>query len=232
MLKKILGAWKFLSDTLIYIVFPPFCPLCREIVDERGDICFACIEKVVRQDFYSTPPAQIEKVLRLTKYRGGTRELLRKLKFDNDLRVLPTLKKFLEIASTDSKVEEILNGVDVAVFVPLHEERLKQRGYNQTELIFSDWLTARGVRTENFLKRTKQTPRLFKLSPAERRETLKDAFETVEGADVAGKKILIVDDIYTTGATVAECAKALKKANAAQIFVLALASDFGSVESA
>ena len=202
--------------------------LCQEIVDERGDICSACLEKILRQDFFSTPPAQIEKVLRLTKYRGGTRELLRKLKFDNNVKVLPTLKKILEMASADSKVEEILSGVDVAVFVPLHEERLKQRGYNQTELIFSDWLTARGVPAENFLKRTKKTPRLFNLTPAERRETLKDAFEVVEGADVAGKKILIVDDIYTTGATVAECAKALKKNNAAQIFVLALASDFGS----
>lgn len=228
MLNKIFGAWKFLSDTLIYIIFPPFCPICQEIVDERGDICSACLEKIMRQDFFSTPPAQIEKVLRLTKYRDGTRGLLRKLKFENNLKVLPTLKKILEIASTDSKVTEFLKGVDVAVFVPLHEERLNRRGYNQTELIFSDWLTAQGVRAENFLKRTKKTPRLFNLTPAERRETLKDAFEVVEGADVAGKKILIVDDIYTTGATVTECAKSLKKMHAAQIYVLALASDFGS----
>ena len=227
MLEKILGAWNFLSETLMYIIFPPLCPVCREIVDERGDICPACLEKILRKDFNHDSPAPIEKVMRITKYRGGTRNLLRSLKFDNSLKSLPALKKILESVSTDPKVTEFLKGVDMAVFVPLHEERLKQRGYNQTELIFSEWLATMKVPAENILLRTKKTPRLFNLTPAERKKILQDAFEVVDGANVAGKNILIVDDIYTTGATVTECAKALKKVDAAQIFVLAFASDFG-----
>ena len=81
MFEKILGAWNFLSETLLYIIFPPICPICREIVDERGDICPKCLEKILRKDFYPKPNAPIEKVMRITKYRGGTRDLLRKLKF-------------------------------------------------------------------------------------------------------------------------------------------------------
>lgn len=227
MLEKILSAWNFLSETLIYIIFPPFCPVCREILDERGDICPACLEKFLRKDFYPNPPAPIAKVMRLTKYRGGARDLLRSLKFDNSKSSLPTIKTILENVSKDAQVTEFLKGVDVAVFVPLHEDRLKQRGYNQVELIFSDWLTAQNVHVENILIRTKKTPRLFDLTPAERKEMLKGAFEMVDGANVAGKKVLIVDDIYTTGATVTECAVTLKKVDAAQIYVLAFASDFG-----
>ena len=227
MLEKILSAWNFISETLIYIIFPPFCPVCREIVDERGDICPSCLEKILRKDFYPEPSEPIEKVMRITTYRGATRNLLRRLKFDSSKSTLPTLKKILENVSTDAKVTEFLKGVDVAVFVPLHEERLKRRGYNQVDLIFRDWLTAQNVPVENILLRTKKTPHLFDLTPAERKKILHDAFETVDGADVAGKNILIVDDIYTTGATVTECANALKKIGAAQIYVLAFASDFG-----
>ena len=215
-------------DTLIYIIFPPICPVCHEIVDERGDICATCLEKILHIDFYPKPPAQIEKVMRITKYRGGTQKLLRKIKFENSLSTLPVMKKILENISDDETVKDFLKGVDMAVFVPLHAERLKERGYNQVELIFSDWLTAQEIPIENILIRTKKTVHLFDLNPAERKKVLSGAFETVEGADVAGKNILILDDIYTTGATVTECAETLKKIGAAQVKVLAFASDFGN----
>ena len=232
MIEKILSAWKFISETLIYIIFPPFCPVCRKIVDERGDICPECIKKLLYVGFYPEPIEPIEKVMRITKYRGGTRDLLRKLKFDNSLSTLPTLKKILDSVSTDVQVTNFLKNVDVAVFVPLHEERLRERGYNQTELIFADWLKALNIPAENILVRNKKTPHLFDLSPAERRETLHDAFSTVDGANVKGKNVLILDDIYTTGATASECAKVLKKIGATHIYMLALASDFGSMGNA
>ena len=232
MLEKILSAWKFISETLIYIVFPPICPVCQEIMDDRGDICPACLEKILYIDFSPMSPAPIEKVMRITKYRGGTRDLLRKLKFENSLRTLPTLKIILESAVTNAQVTEFLKGIDVAVYVPLHEKRLKERGYNQTELIFSDWLRMLKIPAKNILIRSKKTPHLYNLTPAERRETLKGAFETVDGANIKGKNVLILDDIFTTGATATECAKELKKIGAAQIFMLAFSSDFGAGKNA
>ena len=227
MLEKILNAWNFLSETLSYIIFPTLCPICDEIIDKHDVICTKCIKKIFRKDFYPEPPAPIKKIMRITKYREGIRELLLPIKFEKSLQTLPTMKKILEIASLDEQVKNFLKNVDVAVFVPLHEERLKERGYNQVELIFSDWLIEKNIPVENILLRTKKTPNLFNLTPDERKKVIEGAFETVDGVNISGKNILIVDDIFTTGATVTECAKILKKIDAAQIYVLALASDFG-----
>ena len=217
----------FLKTTLMYLFFPPVCPICKEIVDEYDELCETCASEILCTDLDPNPPLPITEVMRLTKYRDGTRKLLRKLKFDNNTVVLKPIKKILERFSTNINVKNFLKNIDAAVFVPLHAERLRRRGYNQTELIFVDWLASMNVPTKNILIRTKKTPHLFNLSPKERKQILDGAFKVIEGADVAGKNILIVDDIFTTGATSAECAKVLKKIGAAQIFVLAFASDFG-----
>ena len=225
--EKIVDGLKFLQTTLMYLIFPPICPVCKEIAGEYNELCENCAEKILCLDFYPQLALPITKIMRVTKYRNGTRSLLRKLKFDNNRSVLKPIKKILEKVSTNANVINFLKNVDMAVFVPLHEKRLKERGYNQTKLIFGEWLASMNVPPKDILIRTKITPHLFNLSPKERTEILKGAFTTVEGADVADKNILIVDDIYTTGATVRECAAALKKIDAAKIYVLAFASDFG-----
>lgn len=220
---------KFLKTTLIYLIYPPLCPVCQEIVDERYQLCEKCAAQIFRLDTLEKFPSPISGVIRVTQYRGGTRPLLRRLKFDSNRNVLPALQKILYDSSDRAEVKEFLAGINLATFVPLHEKRLRKRGYNQTELIFKDWLTAQNLAAENLILRTKNTPHLYKYKPSERREILKGAFSLVEGADVAGKNILIVDDIYTTGTTAASCAELLKRAGAAKIFVMAFASDFGEV---
>ncbi len=226
MLEKILAAGKFLATTIIYIIYPPLCPICREIVDERGQLCEICATKVFHINTAKNLPENLSGVMRITKYRGGTREILGKLKFENDLSVLPALQKMLAEVSDRDEIQKFLAQVELATFVPIHQKRLKERGYNQTELIFKDWLIAQNLAAENLLIRKKSTPRLYNLKPDERKEILRGAFEVVDGVDVAGKNILIVDDIYTTGATVTECARVLQAAGAAKIFVMAFASDF------
>ena len=215
-----------LWSALIYFLFPPRCPNCREIVDERYQLCAACEEKTLRVDLYSRPPAPIESVLRVTKYRGGSRDLLRKLKFDNNLSVVPALKKILDDVSEREEVLQLLKGVDFAVPVPLHQERIKERGFNQTEKIFGEWLTKKNLPLRNFLIRTKATPKLYDFGRAEREKILADAFAAKERIDLRGKSLLIVDDIFTTGTTCKECAKVLKSLGAEKISVLAFAADF------
>lgn len=228
MLEKITDCLKFLHTTLIYLIYPPICPICQEIVDERYQFCENCAKNIFKLDKEKNFPAPINGVMRITKYRGGTRSLLRRLKFDSNKNVLPTLQKILYSVSDRDEVKNFLAKIDIATFVPLHADRLKKRGYNQTELIFKDWLESMNLLTKNLLLRTKATPHLFKFNPAERKEILKGAFSLAEGVDVAGKNILIVDDIFTTGATAAGCAEVLKNAGANKIFVMALASDFGN----
>ena len=216
-----------LWQAIFYFLFPPRCPNCREIVDERYQLCPTCEEKILRVDFHDRPPAPIRKVLRVTKYRDGSRELLHKLKFDNNLGVIPPLKKILDAVSNREEILNLLNGMDFAVFVPLHQKRLNERGFNQTEKIFEEFLLKKNIPTKNFLIRTQSTPKLYSLGKAEREKILSGVFAPSDNFDLRGKNILIVDDIFTTGTTCRECAKVLKGLGAENIFVLAFASDFG-----
>lgn len=222
---------KFLGElwsAIIYFLFPPRCPNCREIVDERYQLCSACEKKIFRVDFYDRPPAPIDKVLRVTKYRDGSRELLRKLKFDNNLGVVPALKKILDDVANREEILTLLSGVDFVVPVPLHQGRFKERGFNQTEKIFGEWVAKKNLPLKNFLIRTRATPRLYKLGKTEREKLLEGAFAAAGKIDLRGKNILIVDDIFTTGTTCKECAKVLKSLGAEKIFVLAFAANFAN----
>ena len=210
----------------IYFLFPPRCPNCREMVDERYQLCAACGEKILRVDFYPRPPAPIDKVLRVTRYRDGSRALLHKLKFDNNLGVVPALKKILDDVSNREEISKLLRGVDFAVPVPLHQGRFKERGFNQTEKIFGDWLTRKNLPLKNLLIRQLPTPKLFKLGKTEREKVLSGAFAAAEPVDLRGKNVLIVDDIFTTGTTCRECAKVLKSLGAEKISVLTFSADF------
>ena len=226
MLEQFTNVLKFIQTTLIYIVYPPICPVCEEIVDERHQLCENCAKEIIKLDEEKSP-APISEVMRVTKYRKGTRRLLRALKFDNNTNVLNALQSILYGVSNRPEIDNFLAKVNLATYVPLHEKRFKKRGYNQTELIFKDWLLSKNISAENLLIRTKATPHLYSYNPTERREILKGAFSLAEGVNVKGKNILIVDDIFTTGATAAGCAEVLKNAGANKIFMLAFASDFG-----
>ena len=215
-----------LWEALKYFLFPPRCPNCREMVDERYQLCAACKEKILRVDFYDRKLVPLDKILRVTKYRDGSRDLLRKLKFDNNLNVLPPLKKILDDISERKEILQLLSGVDFSVPVPLHQGRFKERGFNQTEKIFGDWLAKKNLPLRNFLIRTQPTPRLYKLGKAEREKILSGVFAPTEKINLRGKNILIVDDIFTTGTTCRECAKVSKSLGAEKIFVMAFAADF------
>ena len=214
-------------DAAIYFLFPPRCPVCKEIVDERHQFCAACGKKILRVDFAEWMPEPLSQVLRVTKYRDGSRELLRKLKFDNDLSVLPPLKKILDDAATHENISRLLDGVNFAVPVPLHKKRLNERGFNQVEKIFVEWLVMRNIPLKNLVRRTKETPHLYDQGKRERQQILSGAFEATRQVDLRGQIALVVDDIYTTGTTVSECAKVLKSLGAEEVRVLAFASDFG-----
>lgn len=226
MIGKIFRGLEFFWTTILYLIFPPMCPVCKEITEERNQFCEKCLKKILQVTENKNSPKIINGVMRLTKYRGGTQKMLNKLKFENNQNVLPYLKNILAKVSNRAEVQNFIRRADSAVFVPLHENRLKERGYNQVELIFKDWLDDLNLPTENFLIRNKETPKLYKLNPFERKKILHEAFSPREKFDLTGRKILIVDDIYTTGATVSECAKVLKSLGANEIYVLTLASDF------
>lgn len=113
---------------------------------------------------------------------------------------------------------------DLIIPVPLHARRLRQRGFNQAQLLAGVFLPGEKARIRtSFLERCKWTEAQTGLSGAARRKNIKGAFMVKEPELVRGKKILLVDDVFTTGATVDECAKVLRRAGALEVQVLTLA---------
>ncbi len=117
--------------------------------------------------------------------------------------------------------------IDVIIPVPVHKKRRKSRGYNQSELMAKRLSKLCGVPSDcESLVRNRETTLLRSLNPAEREAALEGAFSVTAAGKrkICGKRILVIDDIYTTGATADACSKTLIEAGAAEVFLLSLAS--------
>jgi len=119
--------------------------------------------------------------------------------------------------------------IDLIVAVPLHRKRLRKRGFNHAHLIIKEWcrrvpeIVKPRLPEKNILERSRPTAPQSALGSKQRLVNVKNAFRVSDGAKVSDKRILVVDDVYTTGATVNECARVLTKAGAKQVDVLTLA---------
>lgn len=207
---------------ILDFLFPPRCPLCDAYVPTSG-LCAPCLAKVLRPHRPDLPPAlaaSAGECFAATPYHDGVQPLIRDLKYRGKRSLLPALNVIL----TASDIP-LPDGIDFAVPVPLHAEKERERGFNQAEEIFRAYLAARAIPMRHALSRTKETPPLYGLSPREREAALQNAFTHERAIPVAGRHILLLDDILTTGATLTACARVLKQAGAAQIDLLVLASD-------
>jgi len=116
----------------------------------------------------------------------------------------------------------------VVVPVPLHRRKLRQRGFNQTELIAKEALKLQPWKGRlslgpSVLERRRETQSQTGLTRHQRRENMRGAFVVVRSEEIAGREILLVDDVFTTGTTVSECARVLRRAGASKVWVATVA---------
>lgn len=112
---------------------------------------------------------------------------------------------------------------DLIVPVPIHSERQRKRGYNQSELLADIYCSIRGSESVRLLKRVKKTKPQSGLKKEDRIKNVRGVFAINDcGIDIKGKSVLLIDDIYTTGSTVNECARVLKRAGAKSVYVFCL----------
>lgn len=116
------------------------------------------------------------------------------------------------------------SAIDLLLPVPLHPRRLRERGFNQSLLLAKALSRRTGIPyRKRLLQKIKSTPPLMELRSGERERVIKGAFRIIKKEEIAGKSILLVDDVYTTGATVNECARVLLAGGAARVDVFTLA---------
>ena len=225
------------------LVLPPACLACDAPIGEAGALCAACWSRVA---FIGRPccarcglPFEIEAVegalcgactrappaydraRAAFLYQGVGRELILAFKMADRSWLAPRLAVWLQRAAAP-----LLSDCDLVVPVPLHRWRLLARRFNQAAVLAG--LVARQADARlvpDLLVRTRRTPPQTRLSGAQRRRNVRGAFAVRRGRErlVAGQRILLVDDVLTTGATASACARALRKAGAARIDVATLA---------
>jgi ComF family protein len=159
-------------------------------------------------------------------YDAGMRELIHLLKYERVRPAASVLGRML--AEVIADIADSIAGMPVVIPVPLHTSKQRQRGFNQSEMIAraalklhpAGWDLKPNVAT---LIRRKNTDTQTGLTPAQRRENIRGAFEVARPEDVRGRDVLLIDDVLTTGTTASECARVLRRAGADRVFVATVA---------
>lgn len=236
------AAWsvgRWLAD----LVVPPVCLACQAPLAAHDALCAACWRRVsfIRSPLcdqlgiplpYDTGgrmlsaaamanPPPWDRARAVAGFDSVMRELIHKLKYADRHDARRLFGRWLLDAGS-----ELLADADRLVPVPLHPTRLWQRRFNQSALLCAELSRLTGVASDPFaLTRVKATPSQVGLTEAERRSNTAGAFAVTRGAQarVEDKRVVLVDDVVTTGATVGACARVLRRAGAARIDVLSLA---------
>lgn len=194
----------------IKLIKSPQCRCCGMpfISQETEDhLCGACIKK--------RRPFSIARSIGI--YEGVLLEAVQRLKYNGKTSLARPLAKLMT-------KEFSMNNYNLIVPVPLHKTRLKERGFNQSLLLARELSKLYNLPIDYLnLRKIRATDPQVNLKGKERIANIKGAFAVKNGAGFKNKKILLIDDVYTTGATVTECSKVLKKAGAKTVDVLTLA---------
>ena len=228
------------AKLLLRIIYPSKCMGCGRLldIDKNQWLCGSC------EEYFAEPKgSRCESCGRITEHKGkctdclkdsvyfdkgycvleygnAVRNAILKFKYRNKFRYA----KYFGGILSEYAAENIVFDYDYVTAVPLHKSRLRERGYNQSELMARYLAKSMGTEYRELLVRQRPTAPQNKLNRKQRQENIKNAFIPVENADIEGKGILVGDDIFTTGATMNECCKVLKKNKAHQVDFIALSS--------
>lgn len=211
-------------EFILNLLYPKTCGICKKICKQY--ICPKCkynIKKYEIANIKKFKDKHFEEMAYIFKYEGIIRERIIEYKFFEAGYIYKT---FSEIIIKNKKISDFIKKYDIIIPVPVHKNRKKQRGYNQTELIAKEIGTKLKIDTQiNVLIKMQNTKPQSMLDKENRKKNVKNAYKTQNESKIYGKNVLLLDDIYTTGSTANECSRMLKFAGANKIGVLTIAKD-------
>jgi len=241
---------EYITEGLLNLVFPLDCKICEKPIREskgysicedcfktieliEQPYCMKCGKPLIPTDFFKQNREILCLDCKIKKYSfefsrstGIYDKVLRKcihlFKYYGEKKLAKPLGKLMIDYLLENN--EFENKFDLIIPIPLHKNDLKKRGFNQSALlgkVIGNYFSI--PIGESILKKKKLIPFQVNLSKKEREKNILNAFSVEKPEEIKGKNVLILDDVFTTGSTVAECAKELKKARANKIYVLTLA---------
>lgn len=234
--------------SLLDFIFPPLCHICRSFIADAGNI-HICADCRAKMPLALSPlctvcgipfagagddhicgqcvlhPPNYDSARAHLLHQGTARELIHAFKY----RYKTHLRRPLALLALEGLTAFITRqGPEVIIPVPLHRKRLQSRGFNQAVLLGEVFSTHLSIPMQTgTLLRIRQTEPQIELSMEERRSNVKGAFAVNEPERISDKRVLLLDDVMTTGSTVNECSKELKKAGALSVTVVTVARTAG-----
>jgi ComF family protein len=208
-----------LANAVLSAAIAPPCAVCERVLEHplSGAVCESCYASIATGPVAAPPTRAIVASAAIGAYDGKLRDILHALKYDGRRSIAPRLSRLMARAGVS-----LLADADLIVPVPLHRWRLHQRGFNQA----ADLARELGVPIEHALRRVQRTRPQVELPAGERHSNVAGAFamgRSSGAADVAGKIVVLVDDVATTGATLDACAGVLRAAGAREVRALTAA---------
>lgn len=216
-------------NTILNIIYPPICGICGKKDDNY--LCNNCQKKIKKLELIKIDEYEdkyFDKHLYIFKYKGIIRDKIIDYKFNNKSYIN---ELFVKIILKNEKICRFLKSYDIIIPVPIHKKRKRQRGYNQSELIvrnLANCIKEKNVNIQvvtDVLIKTKNNIPQNKLNKEQRTKNIQNVYEIQNQEKIFNKNIIIFDDIYTTGSTVNECARILRKADCKNILVFTIAKD-------
>ena len=188
-----------------------FCLHCgRNIGHNHANFCVECMNSKSKNYDLARAPVI---------FTNNAVHLIHKLKYGGAKYLVPYIGEHLFACFLENNIN-----VDYVTCVPMHKKRKKERGYNQAELIAKHFSKISNIEYVDTLKRVKYTTNLARMSKQERSVSISGVFEFCANVDLKGKNVLLIDDVFTSGSTVDECARILKSKRVNSVNVLTFAT--------
>ena len=234
---------KTLLPSLVNLIYPPVCETCgNDLPDDHGGLCWDCLRAIelLCEPFCqrcgmpvsgavdlkyncqrcSTTEPHFDRARAAARFEGPMRNAVHAFKYHAAFWLEQPITDFL-VACAEAHFSD--ENFDVIAPVPLFIRRQRERGFNQSELLVRSLSARLGTPWARPLTRIRPTPSQTRLSIAQRRENVRNAFEACNPAEISKKSVLLIDDVMTSGATVNECSRTLKRAGARRVVVVTAA---------